>query len=339
MRPPVRLSLPLSILAAGWLAGCQSGPTAPRSEANPAPVPADARQQAYARELLALKATGADQRTWEAKHLELLSKYGYPLPEAGTGAGPAPSARPAPDAYALAKAASTRKYVLVRQASGSIYRTYQDEVNVPAGAKLTLQVHAQGAADPYVIAYYHPAAGGVRYLLHDDDFTASSLDAYGEWQNASQSDLRVTYTVFAALTTARGLGDLTVAIDGGGVHTLQLIPGIRVGGTVQWGDDFANVAPSGCQDPAVLSRFDFGVNTGSNQAQILAYSAFTLTGVDGTADVNGITLYSDPIPPGFPKTFPAHGSFVLASRASTFYGYATISGGYTYYQYDQFPCP
>lgn len=336
MNSDFRFSLPLSLLAAGFLAGCQSEPTAPQSGATSANAGVDARQQAYARELHALKATIADQKTLEAKHLELLSKYGYPLPDKEPEPEPA---IPASSMPGLAKTASGHKYALVKQTSGTIYRTYQDEIVVPAGAQITIGVVGKDGADPFLVAYYRLTTGGIRYLIANDDSAETpNLDSYAKWINASEFDLRVVYTVFASLTTARGWGDLFVAIDGGGVHAKTTVTDIRIGGTVQYQNDFPSLAPTGCQDPATSSRFYFGVNTGSNTAQLLAYSAQSSTGAEGSADVNGITVYSDFIPSGTPKSGPSERSFVLASRASTVQGYTTITGGYTYFQHDRFPC-
>lgn len=334
MRLAFSLSVPLSLFAAGILAGCQSEPTSPQSGATSVSAGVDARQQAYARELYALKMTIADQKTLEAKHLELLSKYGYPLPERETEPA-AGTASPSPDLPALAKAAST-KLVLVKQATGTIYRTFEDYVDLPDQSTLSLTVTAWGAADPSLVAYYYKSQNAIQFVLaKDDDSTSVSNPlnpGIAEWKNNTGAALRVYYTVFAALTSARGLGDLTVAIDGQKVD----YPEIRIGGTVQYQDDFPSTAPAGCQANPTSSRFNFKVNSGTNTVQLLAYAPGGQSGVEGSATSTGTGIFSAVIPSGTSKTIS--NSFVLMSRSSTTIGNQTISGGYTYSQYDQFSC-
>jgi hypothetical protein len=339
MRFTFSVSIALALLAAGMLAGCQSeAPTAaPGPNANrPA---AEADRQAYTRELLALKATAPDQKALEAEHLGLLAKYGYALPEAESA--------PAEAAPVMAKTAATLTEVLAKQSTGSIYRTYRNSVLVPNGAKLFIHVSGQGAADPYLVAYYRTTVSDVKYVIvNDDSSTGVSLNPKGEWVNKTGSEKEVFYTLFAALNTARGLADMFVQVGGSGTPgdpssgTTVTVSGIRVGGTVKYENDFPSDPAPGClRTPQ--SRFALQVNSGSNSVQLLAFNSALLRGIEGNAKTAGVSLNSPWIPPGTQKgTTPSKKRhFVLASSASTTFGSPTIAGGFTYSQFDIHSCP
>jgi hypothetical protein len=333
----------LALLAAGILAGCQSDPPTASQGAESDRPGGESRQQAYARELLALKSAIHDQKTLEARHKDLLLKYGYPLPaEEETG-----NASPVPALGALAKSASTQEQ-LVKNSVGSNYRTFRTEVTVPSGKKLTVRVSAQGAADPFLVAYYSMGGDAVRFVIVKDDSaisaTSGSLSPNGEWVNGVGGKKTVAILVFAALPGGRGKADIRYRIGSGAWATYT---GAWVGGTVQYANQDFGLPPAGCVDAPDGSRFAFKPNSGSNSVQLLVYNDYSGDGVMASASSSDTwtQVTTEWLPTGEPFSknppgtdYKSNHHFVLASHASTKYGSATISGGYTFNQLDQYDC-
>jgi hypothetical protein len=333
----------LALLAAGFLAGCQSDPS-PSAPSEESGLPGgDSRQQAYARELLALKSAIHDQKTLEARHKELLLKYGYPLPSeeepGNAGAGPALGA--------LAKSASLQE-LLVKNSVGSNYRTFKTTVDVPIRKRLRVRVAAKGAADPFLVAYYSRGGDDVRFVLVKDDSaisaTSGSLSPNGEWVNGTGSQKTVSILVFAALPGGRGKADILFQV---GTDPWAGYLGAWVGGTVQYANQDFGPPPAGCVDAPTGSRFAFKPNSGSNSVQLLVYNDYTGDGIEGSASSpdTWTQVTTDWLPTGEPFSknppgtdFQSNHHFVLASRASTKYGSSTVSGGYSFNQIDQYDC-
>jgi hypothetical protein len=306
-------------------------PNAPGSQTETSP----AMGQAFAKELIALKAETGGQKISDEAIAALLSKYKMPNPSLGVHTAPEPALE---DRDALAKTAASSIYIPVRKATFDLNMTLYKGYTLEAGAAIeawTTRTSSNQSVDPLLIAFYRTGGDDIgapiKVVAMNDDDGQGGLDPDIYWVNNTGAPVGVEIVAYAYSTGTSGTGTLKVR-----TNLTRSYTG-RIGGVNQVARNASSSKPTdGCSnnsDVLILNRnardaesgFVIGVNYSKMNGAILS-SNYEIGGSDQTT----VTLPAK-LNTGWPDFIVAFNAWQSGSVFS--------ASPYTAYHYQKYSCP
>jgi len=321
-----------SLMAAAGLAltlsACDSGES-PATAAAADPVQDEAaRQQAFEKDVAALKAREQDPAKFGLGVQEALLRHGYPVSEAAQPHygldGVAAALHPAE--AALGKADATTQFNTVRW--DTCFAAPDAAISVPAGSTVEAWTTHSGKEDPMLVGFYQTsgAEGDLRYTTRDigvGDDENGNLDAYLSWQNNTGAGQTIYLVAFAYNDQLGGSAKISYRLVGGKTRAVT-----RTMRASQARLNFSAPTPSGCTGP-IASLLNLTRQRGAvDNFAVLAVNRQTHRGGFLVAAA-GTLLLEDILPRD-------QYSFILGW---TNLGTPTPSSGYFGLQIDAYSCP